>query len=259
MRQGTPATVLIDADNTLWNTDAVYAAAQLNLLSEVERRLNARSVAVDRLAFVRSVDQAIARRHHSGLRYPSKLLALGLADVLGGSESEAAVRRALTGEGVLAPRELEELTLSFASDLDALPALRIGVMEGLSSLKASDAGLIVVTEGNRERIIATAADLKIDHLIDQVIEGRKEPPLFHRLRRLSSVAVTAFMVGDQLDRDIIPAKAAGLTTIYFPSEFRPPWAPQPSAAAPDFVVRSFADVPGIVRAQLAALAEKDGD
>ena len=53
-----PVTVVfIDADNTLWDTDGVYADAQLALLNELEDRLGVQFPELDRLAFVRSIDQ----------------------------------------------------------------------------------------------------------------------------------------------------------------------------------------------------------
>ena len=47
------------------------------------------------------------------------------------------------------------------------------------------------------------------------------------------------MIGDQLDRDIAPAKAAGLTTIFFPGGFRPKWQPAEGDVRPDYTVQDF--------------------
>src|SRR5271166_6606545 len=86
--------VFVDADNTLWDTDGVYATAQLNLLAAVETVTWSRSSAGDRLAQVREVDQALAERHHRGLRYPTRLLAIAVARVLAGEDMEAAAKAA---------------------------------------------------------------------------------------------------------------------------------------------------------------------
>ena len=58
----------------------------------------------------------------------------------------------------------------------------------------------------------------------------------------------AFMIGDQLDRDIAPAKAAGLITVYFPGGFRPKWTPDESSIGPDFKVSDFMQAAQIVLA-----------
>jgi putative hydrolase of the HAD superfamily len=67
------------------------------------------------------------------------------------------------------------------------------------------------------------------------------------------------MVGDQLDRDIAPAKEAGLTTIYFPSGFKPKWMPLEAEVRPDFKIESFAEVPAIVAECLAKDRQRQAD
>ena len=56
------AFVVVDADNTLWDTNAVYANAQLALLSAVEEHVGV-NAAGDRLTYLRNIDQALAQRH----------------------------------------------------------------------------------------------------------------------------------------------------------------------------------------------------
>ena len=66
--------IVTDADNTLWDTDAVFRDAQLLLLSRVESAVGAPCPEADRLLFVRRYDQALAQNHHLHLRYPPQLL-----------------------------------------------------------------------------------------------------------------------------------------------------------------------------------------
>jgi putative hydrolase of the HAD superfamily len=47
------------------------------------------------------------------------------------------------------------------------------------------------------------------------------------------------MIGDQLDRDIAPAKEAGLKTIFFASGFVPRWSSRVDDIKPDYVVDDF--------------------
>jgi len=47
---------------------------------------------------------------------------------------------------------------------------------------------------------------------------------------------------DPLDRDIVPAKKAGFTTLYFPGGFRPSWEFDIGAKHADRTIRSYADV-----------------
>src|SRR3546814_4127981 len=81
----------------------------------------------------------------------------------------------------------------------------------------------VITEGERDRVRRTARAHQLEGLFDRIIEAPKIPRIYQRALRLVGDASTAFMVGDQLQRDIRPAKEAGLRTIYFPGGFRPHW------------------------------------
>lgn len=240
------ATILVDADNTLWDTNAVYVDAQLNLLTAVERELQSPPLKGDRLAFVRLVDQGIANRHHARLRYPPRLLVQGLVAALGGATTNLAVRAALAGTPTLPGSLSEGLERDYFRDLSADPALRPGVAEGLAALKSAGATVMVVTEGGRDRVIATAGRLGIGGYIDRFVDAPKGPELFTRVLRLSAVTPRVFMVGDQLDRDIAPAKQAGAVTVYFQGNFRPSWAPDADEVIPDYTVSSFADVPALI-------------
>lgn len=246
------ATVFVDADNTLWDTDGVFAAAQLNLLSSVEREVDRSAVGNDegRLAFIRAADQHLAERHHAGLRYPPKLLINVVAAALLGETVSRAARRAVAnslppnvGADIAAHLEAEYL-----SDLARVPALRAGVEAGLRAMEQAGCVVLIITEGPRKRVERTAGLLGLKEHFTRIVEGVKRPDLYRRILRLAKTPQRAFMIGDQLDRDILPAKEAGLDTVYFPGGFRPRWTPDVERVRPDHVVGSFNEVPAIVLA-----------
>lgn len=243
---GGPATIFVDADNTLWDTDGVFARAQLDLLDKIEAAAG-RSAPAERLAFIRRFDQGLAQQHHKRLRYPPRLLVQATALGLGGAPSDKAVRAALLGGAHPVP---EQQALSFERDfLEAIgrtPPLRPGVIEGLDALRAAGCLVLVLTEGSLERVRRTAEVAGLTGHFDRIIESPKQPSLYARIRRLTGAPERAYMIGDQLDRDIAPAKAAGLTTIYFPGGFQPRWTPREEEIGPDFRIDSFAQVPVIV-------------
>lgn len=247
------ATLFIDADNTLWDTDAVFAEAQLALLAATEERLSRLADADDRLGFVRAVDQALAQRHHAGLRYPPRLLVRALELALSGASADDAARNAWRGGHPYAISDdaSGEIEAAFFAALATAPAIRPGVLEGLRALEAAGYLLLVVTEGARPKVERNAERLGLRSFFDRIVEGPKAPTLYRRVMSLTGAPKRAFMVGDQLDRDIVPARAAGLRTIYFPGGFRPSWAPNAEAVRPDYVIRSFAEVPDIVESELA--------
>jgi putative hydrolase of the HAD superfamily len=253
------ATVFVDADNTLWDTDGVYAVAQLKLLSSVEAILGASTTAQDRLAFVRAIDQGLAERHHSGLRYPPKLLVHALALALAGDPASKAVRRALKTldpDGGLTADAAEVALAGYFQALKAMPTLRSGVLAGLQRLKALGCLIIVVTEGSRARVSATAQALGLSFAIDRLIEAPKQIRLYQRVARLSRAPHPMFMVGDQLQRDIGPAKAAGLETIYFPGGFAPKWEPAEDVARPHHRIDNFQCAAQIIAHRIVASSNK---
>lgn len=245
----TPATVFVDADNTLWDTDGIFAAAQLSLLAAVESATGRPSAVEDRLAFVRAADQGIAELHHAGLRYPPRLLIAAVADALYGEEVARAARLACVGSGKarIAEDEMRVIEAAYFSDLGHPPAIRPGVEAGLLALEAAGCTVLIITEAARAKVERTAERLGLGTHFTRIVEGVKRPELYRRIRRLTGTP-EAFMVGDQLDRDIAPAKAAGLETIYFPGGFQPRWSPAVEKISPDHIIASFAEVPYIVLA-----------
>ena len=242
-----PPTVFVDADNTLWDTDDVYSAAQLALLSDIETSLDRSAVPGDRLAFVRAVDQELAARHHAGLRYPAGLLIKAVAAAIRGAGPAAAARSAWAGsEQPITGDASAEIEAAYIARLRARPALREGVATGLAALHGAGCLVLIVTEGARGRIERTAAEHGLTGFVERIIESPKRPELYRRVLRLAGSPDTAFMVGDQLERDIRPAKAAGLTTVYYPSRFRPRWEPDDGEVRPDYLIASFAQLPPLV-------------
>ena len=253
-----PATVFVDADNTLWDTDSVFADAQRNMLKRVEAATSAAADGDNRLAYVRAVDQAIAERHHARLRYPPKLLVRGLEAALAGLPAERAARAARHNStpNRLSDDRVEEIEQAYFVDLNRVPKIRTGVLEGLEALRAANCLVLILTEGARPKVEKTAKRLGLDGLVARIIEGPKRPQLYRRMLRFTGAPKRAFMIGDQLDRDIVSAKAAGLETIYFPGGFRPHWTKDEAEAGPDHIITTFADVPDIVLA--SARAEHPG-
>ncbi|WP_414639503.1 HAD family hydrolase [Allosphingosinicella sp.] len=211
------------------------------MLRSVQRLEGHSRLQCDPLSFVREVDQCLAELHHSGLRYPPRLLALGLTQALLGDRPDIVAKRVIRGRG--GPRgdsppyiDLEE---QFLAALRITPALRLGVRSGLNMLAEARCTVMVVTEASRTAVNDRLVALGIAGMISRVIEAPKRPELYRRLRKLDRVAAGSFMIGDQLDRDIAPAKEAGLRTIFFAGGFVPRWSSSVDDIKPDYVVDDF--------------------
>ena len=79
-----------------------------------------------------------------------------------------------------------------------------------------------------------------------------------RILKLVGSTSNAYMIGDQIDRDILPAKQAGLKTIYFPGGFKPRWHDEEASPPPDFVISDFREAVQIIRLEHACWLRKHG-
>lgn len=231
------ACIYTDADNTLWDTDAVFREAQLGLLNEVEKLSERSSNRSDRLEFVREYDQAIAARHHARLKYPPALLVRALRAGLSGTTPDEAAGRVVTEGSV--PTSSEELALeSFANTLRTLPPILPTVREGLQRAQTGQVPVYVVTEGPLDLARQRLVGLQLHTLIDGVLSAVKSPELYARLIQRSSPR-RATMIGDQPDRDIQMAHVAGMHAVLVHSRFRPAWTQNISLEAADATVDTF--------------------
>src|SRR4051812_39515907 len=224
-REGDPVLVVIDADNTLWDTNEVYARAQLQLLARVEKRVAAAAKSQDPLAFVRAIDQRVASELGGNLRYPPDLLVRGLASALNPSFH-------------LSPEECEADAREFVKELGAVPELRPGVREGLADLGAAGAQIIVATESDRSRCEELLRRWELLGFINELIAGKKSPEFFRAIRAKWAPRNNAFVLGDQIDRDVEFGKIAGFTTVFVPGGFVPSWT-LTNATKPDYIASTF--------------------
>lgn len=240
-----------DADNTLWDTNAVYAEAQLALLRDMEVSTGISTPATPdrRLAFLRDLDQRIAANHPDHLRYPAHLLALGLEFALKGESPDRAVTRSLD----LSPHSAERFTdlmQRYFERLNRPPNLRRGVRAGLTTIAAARIPISVVTEQHLERCLEILQVHSLRSSVGDVISLTKTLDAFCKLKSASD-ADRVVMVGDQLDRDIVTASGAGFETFYYPGGFRPYWAEKVDAGR-THVISSYDEIvpflvgPGLV-------------
>lgn len=229
--------IYTDADNTLWDTDAVFAQAQLALLDAAERVTGKQAPATERLAYVREFDQAIAARHHQRLRYPPALLVRALSDGIKGSAPDAAAQRALA-EGAVATEAEAEGLRAYAETLSSVPPILAGVELGLNLAHNHQIPIYVISEGPLELVRARLQTLDLDRLTSGALSAQKTPDLYVRLKQRAAPR-RAVMIGDQPDRDIRFAHEAGLEAILVEGRFRPRWIQSTDTSYASAVVRDF--------------------
>lgn len=246
-----PTALFTDADNTLWDTDAVYARAQLALLASFRRHLQLPPAEPDELglAFLRRVDQSIAARHPDGLRFPPQLLGAALRRVLQGEPLDSLDLKALARDDVSTFASIIE---EYGSDLGERPALRVGVVAGLSAIAQAGISTTVVTEGNRERCLALLDLHGLSSYVQNYVSFRKSAEAYRSLRQKFGLGL---MVGDQIDRDILYSAQAGFRTCYFPSGFAPAWT-KDLVVKPDHRISDYSEVTPLVLDRAATPASR---
>jgi putative hydrolase of the HAD superfamily len=236
--------IVIDADNTLWDTNRLFVEAQLGMLNDIRSWMGMTGNLTDPLKFVRDVDQSIAAKHPAGLKYPPELLVDGIIKALGntGKVKKLRNRQALN----------KKLAATYLSKIHEIPKLRVGVQEGLRDLRKLGARTVICSEGVNESLLRNLNELGVLGYVEKVIVAPKSPEVFRRLSEdYNPNRKVQLSVGDQLDRDIQFAKTAGYTTVYFPGDFQPNWLPPTDTVRPDLTINSLAVLPQKVKVLIA--------
>ena len=248
--------LVTDADNTLWDTNSIYAEAQLCLLAGIEEVVGQACQTKERLAFVRQLDQGLALKHELHLRYPIAHLASAVERALLGYPTEQAIETALRLEDAssVAQRFDRHLDRFEERVRNCTPPLRQGVTNFFRQFDTSTLVLIVATETDSRRCTSVLQHHGLTRYVQDVVSGMKTP-MFYGDLSARYPATIRFSVGDQLDRDIAPAKQAKFTTVYFPSEFIPLWSPTVKSVSPDYEFSSFVDLGSIIASRIGNLLQ----
>ncbi|MEI7909636.1 MAG: HAD family hydrolase [Verrucomicrobiota bacterium] len=233
VQKGKDMLIAIDADNTLWDTNAVFKSAQEGLIKHFCDAMNLRTPD-EALQKLRIHDQKIASGHPDGFKYPVSLLLEQLRIDWGGGRMI---------EGWESKRELIASSYQQALEVPAVPFK--GLRKTLEALR-SRGKLLLVTEGRESCIRTELVRLGIEDCFERIEFIQKSPRMFLELLRYSNDDY-AIMIGDQLKSDIEFAASAGWRTIWIPGDFRPYWEETTVGVdRPDIVVDSLDAVPGAV-------------
>jgi putative hydrolase of the HAD superfamily len=116
----------------------------------------------------------------------------------------------------------------------------------LEVLTNRGATIVVVSESNRQDCFSWLKSFGLLPFVSSVWTGEKSRGFYEQIIRKMQSAKRIVVVGDQLERDIRPAKEAGLITVYKPSAFSPVWKNAAHEAYADYTISSFADLVRVV-------------
>src|SRR5262249_33119916 len=94
-----------------------------------------------------------------------------------------------------------------------------------------------LTEGPKRRIETSLHGHSISTLVDIVVSAEKTAAIYTRVAKLRP-AHARWSIGDQPEKDIVPALAAGYSAIYFTGGFRSSWQTSPDCASV-WVVKTY--------------------
>jgi putative hydrolase of the HAD superfamily len=260
------AVLVFDADNTLWDTNAVFRRAQLDLL-RVFVKAGYISDEASQFEILRTVDRKLSSQLGC-FEYDFGLLSAALAHHCSGASTiEEAVSRAIDrrsenlDSGLIAL--VDEGYRTFQVGLRRVPTLYPDAASVLSSIRAArspDIHIVTIlfSEGNPARLehILQAHEIRERSLFDEIILGTKSVEAFEaaKLAGLKHLpegrdhAEPLFvMTGDSLLRDIKYGNQAGFVTIYKPASFLGRETPREKDERPDIVIRSLSELPSILK------------
>lgn len=232
--------LVTDADNTLWETDEIYATAQLDLLNRVEECFGFSVHTEDRLRFVRDIDQGLASRHPKHLRYPAEYLVQAIFFAVQTGNIDHAVTESLRASGFTS-NAASIANAFFQRVSNEIPRLRPGVARAVPRLVQDHVQIVVLTEGDLIRCERLLKLHGLFHHVASVLSEKKTVELYADLRGRFGSSKDPVMVGDQIDRDIELSRLAGYATVYFSGGFNPTWTRNRQITA-DYVITNFEQV-----------------
>lgn len=240
--------VFLDADETLWRSHNAIKPVLLRLLEDVEEKTGLSATTEDRSEFVGNITIRLAVRLGGSLSYGPEILAHVIARHLSGLTLDTAlVDPGALYSGLDAGPVAKRFNTQF---FHAVPELREGVIETLETFRENSISVFILTETPLKRAQHIAAQTGVGKYVDGIISHQKTPELYRYLMStIGDENKPPLMVGDQLDRDVQFARAAGFVTAHFPGDLNPPWAPAREAARPDFTIRTFDELAAIVLAK----------
>lgn len=244
--------VIFDGDNTLWDTDKLFACAQCAMLTSLRNSLLQLDPQRD-FTNLRKLDREIYIR--TGIQeYNFEWLALALIGYSRGLPSEVAVKLAMEAPKAVPDADLivsREAAKRFKEALSNPAELLPGSREVLAFIKEHrrkrQLVSILISEGNRDRVLRTIRFHGLNEngeLFDYMLFGKKDVHLFQQARSLGIKILRekharVIIIGDSLTSDIRPANLVGAISVYKPAAFLGEETPLLPEDMPDYTIASL--------------------
>lgn len=255
--------LLLDADNTLWDTNAVFAKAQYAGIDILEQ--HGVSLSYSGLQRLREVDSYLIDELGT-FEYDFDHLMQALILWVKGYEPRVAAQSISHGEAILTEKETsvaryaaDALRTTLSNDIPPLLPGASSLLAWLSTQRSQPDRKIasfLVSEGDEGRLLRTVAHHGLDDGGDYFDGVRVVPSKTDESFRKIAAEGRALLrddnarvicIGDSLRRDIAPANAIGAITIYKPAGFMGHESPGGPDDTPTHTVQSLADALTLVK------------
>lgn len=271
-----PHALILDADNTLWDTNRVFNRARAAMMAgitgaapaaepeeggrdgDVLRPLGRRLTALDGGGYDLERLARAAAFYVRGAGPDSDADPASDAERLDWAARQALANRRPPGSD---SSRIREAVAAFRSALAAVPPLLDGtraLLDATRGWRAARPGRrtsILFSEGDPDRlgVAFEAYGIGEGRFFDEIVLRDKTPDAFRAVREAAAAAVDrpgaraagVVVVGDSLKRDIRPANLTGCTTVYCPGDFKGRETPEAPAERPDHTIDTADEVVGL--------------
>lgn len=242
---------IVDADNTLWDTNEVFVAAQRKMVGALREN----GCGLDdeaALQAIRALDLEIGVALND-FEYDFTRLACALLLLDQGLPGSEAVRLVTAADPPAREwARAQDAAGTFYAHLQGhVPRLFAGVPETLAALRSRGNVLVLHSEGLRARIKHTMAVHALEPLFDCLALERKSRHSFQRAREAGADLFRSaagrdpercIVVGDSPKRDIRFGNLIGATTVFKPGGWLGLEIPGDPLLTPDFTIRAFPEL-----------------
>lgn len=249
---GTHWVFMLDGDNTLWDTNAVFTKAQFAALRETKSDQSFKLR--DGFEILRQLDDKLVT-HYRRHEYDFRALFLALLLFLDGHTINRSLREAtrMVRSGVPSQLEtkVERCNKAFRRELRKVPPLSHGAKRTLRTLKSMHSVVFLFSEGNLTRVSRMVRTLSLERYFDRIFVGKKTCNLYKGAKKralgklMSRRSCTkVVVVGDLLDPDIRIGNRIGAITVLRLGGYKPNQNPRDKMEKPDYVI---SEIPELLR------------
>lgn len=159
------------------------------------------------------------------------------------------IRLAFTSLNIDNPELADKIADDYSADREKTSSLVTGAIATLEGLRKRGIRLALVTNGGSEMQRAKIKKFGLAPFFENIlIEGEfgcgkpDERVFLHTLEKLNVPPADAWMVGDDLERDIFPCRVLGIYTLWVDGRGKG----DPGQVQPDGIIRNISEIPGLI-------------